>query len=179
MKTAKKKSTVENEGVTGPWMGGHAMSAADALRQLYAARNILRAHFPELPFTLDGRMVGDIGEAIAATKWGFKPLPSNSKTHDAETPDGRKVQIKTTQQTRGGSPVGLGLDKRTFEHLIVIQIREDASYEVLYDGPGTYIDQKREGKKSASLSVNQLRQLDRHVPEIQKALSEAQRKGIL
>ena len=153
------------------------MTPAEALRQLYDARNALREHFDGLPFTLDGRMVGDIGEAIAVYKWGLTRLPEGSKTHDVKTASGKHIQIKTTQQTRGS--VGLGLHKQAFEHLIVIQIGEDASYNVLYDGPGSYVDVKRNGKKSASLSVNQLRELDGSVPASERVLKKAQRQGML
>lgn len=155
------------------------MTPAQALRQLYAARNALHKHFPGLPFTLDGRMIGDVGEAIATHGWGFKALPSNSKTHDVETPAKVKVQIKTTQHTRNGKGVGLGLDKRSFDHLIVIQVHEDATYNVLYDGPGSYIDQKREGKKSASLTVKQLRELNENVRPKERVLKKHQLQGSL
>ena len=156
-----------------------SVTPAEALRQLYAARNALRQHFDGLPFTLDGRMVGDIGEAIAVSHWGLTRLPEGSKTHDVKTKSGKLIQIKTTQQTRGGAGVGLGLDKQSFDHLIVIQIAEDASYSVLYDGPGRYVDEKRDGKKSASLTVNQLRELDKAVPARARVLRKAQRQGTL
>lgn len=155
------------------------MTPAEALKILYDARNALRKHFPGLSFTLDGRMVGDVGEAIATRQWGFIPLPSNSKTHDVMTASGLKVQIKTTQQTTNGKGVGLGLAKRSFCHLIVIQIHEDATYNVLYDGPGSYIDQKRAGKKSASLTVKQLRELNTEVPAKEKILANNQLCGML
>ncbi|GAA0685421.1 hypothetical protein GCM10009104_08760 [Marinobacterium maritimum] len=155
------------------------MTPAEALKQLYAARNELRRHFPSLPFTLDGRMIGDVGEAIATTHWGLKQLPSNSKTHDVMTGTGISVQIKTTQHIQNGKGVGLGLDKRSFEHLIVIQIHEDATYNVLYDGPGSYIDKKRDGKKSASLTVKQLRELNEVVSANEKILDSNQLYGTL
>lgn len=155
------------------------MTPAEALKQLYNARNALRRLFPGLLFTLDGRMVGDVGEAIATRQWGFTALPSNSKTHDVVTPSGINVQIKTTQQTQNGKGVGLGLDKRSYDHLIVIQIHEDATYDVLYDGPGTYIDKKRKGKKSASLTVKQLRELNTKVPAKDKILANTQLHGTL
>ena len=155
------------------------MTPAEALKQLYSARNALRNHFPSLPFTLDGRMVGDVGEAIATTRWGLTPLPSNSKTHDVTTPSGLKVQIKTTQQTQNGKGVGLGLDKRSFDHLVIIQIHEDATFNVLYDGPGSYVDQKRNGKKSASLTVKQLRELNSEVLANEKILANNQLQGTL
>jgi hypothetical protein len=119
--------------------------------------------FPELPFALDGNLIGDIGEAIAICHFGLKKLNSGTKLHDLKTKSGKLVQVKATQHTVPGKGVGLGLIKRSFDHLIVIQLLE-RGYEILYDGPGSYVDEARAHKKSASLSVGQLQKLNREVP---------------
>jgi hypothetical protein len=155
------------------------LTPREAVLQLYAARNALREAFPGLPFPLDGKLVGDIGEAIARAHWHLHPLPAGTKTHDGTDGHERRIQIKTTQQSRPASPVGLGLDKRSFEHLIVIQLRENASFTVLFDGPGSRIDEERQHKKSASLSVRQLQQLDRLVEPSERVLPAEQREGQL
>ena len=155
------------------------MTPREALLQLYAARNALREAFPGLPFPLDGKLVGDLGEAIARQHWNLRPLPAGTKTHDVTDERGRRIQIKTTQQSRSASPVGLGLDQRSFEHLIVIQLGEDASFTVLFDGPGSRIDERRQHKKSASLSVGQLRELDQQVDSSERVLAAHQREGSL
>lgn len=133
------------------------------LHRLYEARNELRRLHPDLKFTLDGNLVGDIGEAIAQEHFGLEPLPANTKGHDFRAADGRLVQVKTTQKQKGG--VGLGLKMQSFEHLIVIQLTEAGDYGILYDGPGRLIDQARIGRKTPSLSVNQLQQLQEQVPQ--------------
>jgi|ERR1035438_1991526 hypothetical protein len=142
-----------------------------AVKELYAARNKLRQAFPELPFTLDGKLIGDIGEAIAIADFGLTMLPGNSKDHDFRAPDGRLVQVKTTQKTTSNKSVGLGLEKQTFEHLIVLEVAEDGSYRILYDGPGTYIDEGRTHKSSASLSIKQLTETQQKVPGHQRLLT--------
>ncbi len=129
----------------------------DALRELYSAQSTLRAAFPGWPFSLDGKLVGDIGEAIAARSFGLKRLPEGKKTHDMQTADGRLVQVKATQKARDGKAVGLGLIKTSFDFLLVIEFERDGSYELLYNGPGSFIDEARKHKKSASLSRRQLR----------------------
>jgi hypothetical protein len=131
------------------------------IRKLYAARNQLRKAFPKLSFTLDGNLVGDIGEAIAAADYQLNPLPKGTKRHDFMHPNGTKVQVKATQQTKGN--VGLGRDKQRFEHLVVFQIRENGTYSVLFDAPGRYINKAWKGKKTASLSVLQLKALNAEV----------------
>ena len=95
----------------------------------------------------------------------MKKLPAGSKTHDFEAPNGTLVQVKTTQQTKLGGGVGLGLVKTSFEHLIVIQLSEAGTYSILYDGPGRFIDEATSHKKGASLSVGQLRQVNQQVRE--------------
>lgn len=150
-----------------------AKSLEPIIKQLYQARNELRALFPELPFTLDGRLVGDIGEAIALQEFGLSPLPSCSELHDFLASDGRRVQIKTTQGIISGRSVGLGLTKQSFEHLIVIQISEEGTYSVLYDGPGSYIDDARQHKKGASLTIGQLRRLNEKVKDEERVIKNA------
>jgi hypothetical protein len=115
--------------------------------------------FPELRFALDGNLVGDIGEAIAISDFKLKKLKPGTTLHDFKTKKGKLVQVKTTQQTAPGKGVGLGLIKRSFDHLLVLQLLE-RGYEVLYNGPGKYVDKARAHKKSASQSVKQLKVLD-------------------
>ena len=141
------------------------------VQELYHARNKLRQAFPELSFTLDGKLIGDIGEAIAMEHFGLTMLPGNSKAHDFVDAKGRKVQVKTTQKTTSNKGVGLGLEKQTFEHLIVLEVAEDGSYRILYDGPGTYIDAARAHKTSASLSINQLTELHAQVPKHERLVT--------
>jgi hypothetical protein len=128
------------------------------IKDLYTARNKLRRAFPDLSFTLDGNLVGDIGEAIAMHEYKLTPFRKGTKRHDFKTRTGKKVQVKATQQTKKG--VGLGQKKEHFQHLIVFQISEDGRYSVLFDGPGKYIDKARANKKSPSLSVLQLQKLN-------------------
>ena len=129
----------------------------DALRTLYAARRMLAGAFPAHTFTIDGKIIGDIGEAIAAAAFGLTKLRANAKDHDMQTADGRLVQVKATQTAPAHRGVGLGRIKRSFDVLLVLEFDETGHYEVLYNGPGTYIDAARERKTSATLSRRQLR----------------------
>ena len=138
-------------------------------KKLLSARDELRGAFPELSFALDGNLVGHIGEAIAISEFKLEKLPSGSKTHDFKAPNGTHVQVKTTQQQRGG--VGLGLVKTSFEHLIVIQLSESGTYSILYDGPGRHIDAANSHKKGASLSVDQLQRLNQQVSKEERLCS--------
>lgn len=131
------------------------------VRDLYRARNALRDACPLFSFTLDGKIVGDLGEAVAFYDYGLERLPSGNALHDFKAADGRHVQVKTTQAIKGG--VGLGLYKQSFEHLIVFQVNEEGRFTIIYDGPGAYIDNARANRKSPSLSVAQLKRLNEKV----------------
>ncbi len=137
-----------------------------ALAKIYAAKNELCAAFPDHSFTMDGKFIGDIGEAIAQQHFGLSKLRVGEKDHDFKTADGRLVQVKATQKAkRESAGVGLGLVKRTFDLLLVIEFDQSGRYEVLYNGPGKYIDDARNHKTSASMSRNQLRQCQLLVAE--------------
>ncbi len=68
------------------------------VRDLLAARNRLRDHYrdAELRFTLDGNLVGDIGEAVAAKLFGIKLAPRCGAGIDGHAADGRTVQVKAS-----------------------------------------------------------------------------------
>ena len=115
-------------------------------------------------------MIGDIGEVIAEKIFDLEKLKEGERTHDFQARDKPPllVQVKATQKAKASKPVGLGLDKRAFDHLIVIEFDSDGYFEVLFNGPGVYVDEKRQGKKSASLSRKQLRETQLNVPEDKK-----------
>ncbi len=127
------------------------------IKALYEAARAFGAEHPTHSFTIDGKIVGDIGEVIAMEVFGLIPLRGNSKDHDMKTVEGKLVQVKATFRKPASHAVGLGLTKRSFEHLLVIEFGDDGRYEVLFNGPGAYIDQARAHKASPSLSRAQLR----------------------
>ncbi|GFM60373.1 hypothetical protein PSCICG_15330 [Pseudomonas cichorii] len=69
---------------------------AGALEELFGAVSKLQTAYPGKPFTLDGRLVGDIGEVVASLHYRIKLNEGLTKHHDAVCDDGRNVQIKTT-----------------------------------------------------------------------------------
>jgi hypothetical protein len=50
-----------------------------ALQNLYTAQKTLAKAFPEWEFSLDGKLIGDIGEAIAGRVFGLKRLTEGEK----------------------------------------------------------------------------------------------------
>ncbi|MGR9449204.1 DUF6998 domain-containing protein [Rhizobium leguminosarum] len=49
---------------------------------------------PACPLPLDGKLVGDIGEAVAAELFGLTLKPGGGTGIDGHTPDGRSVQVR-------------------------------------------------------------------------------------
>ena len=76
----------------------------EPIADLVKARNRLRSHFEKvgLKFTLDGNLVGDLGEAIASELFGITLMARNGAGIDGFAPDGRTtVQVKATGTGRG------------------------------------------------------------------------------
>lgn len=134
------------------------------VRSFYALTDELRSLIPGWQFTLDGKLVGDLGEALACYYFGLTPLAAGEKTHDAVAPDGRLVQIKTTQ----GKVFGLGLQRRPFEHLIALRLDGEGETEVVYNGRGDRVWRELGEITSCSIGVARLRRLNATVPEAER-----------
>jgi hypothetical protein len=105
------------------------------ITELVIARDRVRRHYvvPGLSFTLDGKLVGDIGEAVAAELFGLTLKPGGGTGIDGHASDGRSVQVKATGTGRG--PVFRKVDARA-EHLIFIEFDfEKLTGEVAFNGP--------------------------------------------
>ena len=106
-----------------------AESIPSLVQRLYAVVAELETLFPGRKFTLDGHLVGSIGEVLAAHYYGLDLLPSSAPVHDAIATDGRMVQVKATQ----AKSVGLRAEP---DHLLVLRLKPDGSFEEVYNGPG-------------------------------------------
>src|SRR3546814_7595988 len=67
------------------------------LDSLYTASTRLETLFSGRRFTLDGHLVGSVGEVIAAYMFDLQLNPASTLGHDAVALDGRRVEIKFTQ----------------------------------------------------------------------------------
>ena len=102
---------------------------SEKIKELYKITNELERTYPGRKFTIDGHLVGSIGEVIVAEHYGLDLLPNSTKTHDARTKDGKMVQIKATQVK------GIAISSEP-DYLIVIRLLSDGSWEEIYNGPG-------------------------------------------
>jgi hypothetical protein len=134
---------------------GHITEIPQLLRELYRIVGRLETLFPGRRFTLDGHLVGSIGEVLAAYAYGLELLPPSTETHDAQAEDGRLIQIKATQRTS----VGL---RSAPEYLLVLKILPGGDWQEIYNGPGRIAWQnagKMQKNGQRSITVGKLAQL--------------------
>ena len=125
------------------------------IKELYAITNELESKYPGRKFTIDGHLVGSIGEVIVAEAYDLELLRNSTERHDAVSKNGINVQIKTTQINR----ISISAEP---EHLIVIQILSDGSWCEIYNGPGkTAWDQAGKMQKNGQrqIYINKLKNL--------------------
>ena len=114
-------------------------------------------------FTIDGRLVGDIGEVMAELHYELSLDETSQPTYDATTKDGRRVQVKATFKeslTLSSVPdLYLGL-----------KLHEDGAFEEIFNGPGQliaerYAYRKGIGDKLLSFPIKELRLLQLSVAD--------------
>jgi hypothetical protein len=134
---------------------------------LVMAQKAVRAHYnsyenDRLSFTLDGNLVGDIGEALAIEEFGLEIHPPNGEGVDG-TAGGLTVQVKATGTGRGPAFRHTKVDAK---HLLFFQIDfESSRARVVYNGPEAAVRAllKAPWVGQKSLSMSQIEKLDRSV----------------
>jgi hypothetical protein len=133
----------------------------EGLRLVFQGIKHLQKAFPNRAFTIDGRLVGDVGEVIAALEYDVVLHEVSKPTYDGTTPDGRHVQIKATFK-----------DSLTFktvpEYYLGFKLYPDGSHEEIFNGPGQIILDRYAARKGAgqlllSFPIAELRKLSKTV----------------
>lgn len=115
------------------WNSEKVAKVKHLIRTLYDVVKELEREFMDKKrrFTLDGHLVGSIGEVVAAYAFGLTLYRASERIHDGEK-EGKKVQVKLT-----GGITGVALSSRP-DHLIVLQLR-DFKFGLVYNGPGAAV----------------------------------------
>ncbi len=111
----------------------------EEIKQLLAITQKLKDKYIHLnkQFSLDGKLVGDIGEVLAAEKYGLRLLEENAPVHDAEEiSTGRMVQIKSSFKGFCYFPFG---NDRIPEYFLSIAIDVEGNISEIYNGPGKFV----------------------------------------
>ena len=143
------------------------------LDDLYTASDGLERMFPGRKFTLDGHLVGSVGEVVAAYIFDLDLNPASTLCHDATARDGRNVEIKLTQ----GRSVAI---RHEPQHLIVLHRPKGGPIRVVFNGPGRMAWNaagKRQSNGQRPISLSRLTNLSKAVPE-EERLSERRKPPV-
>lgn len=136
-------------------------AVARHLDDLYAAADGLERLFPGRKFTLDGHLVGSVGEVVAAYMFDLDLNRASTLGHDAKAPDGKNVEIKLTQ----GKSVAI---RHEPNHLLVLHRPKGGPMRVVFNGPGTLAWSNARAMQSNGqrpISLFKLSRLAQDVPE--------------
>jgi hypothetical protein len=134
---------------------------SEALALVFQGIEHLKSAFPHREFTVDGRLVGDVGEIIAELEYDVILDEVSQPDHDGNTTDGRKVQVKATFKE------SLTF-KTTPDFYLGFKLYSDGRYEEIFNGPGRLIRERfahRSGIGTTLLSIpiSELRELSKQV----------------
>jgi len=139
---------------------------ATALSSIFEGISHLKDSFPSRQFTIDGRLVGDIGEVIAALVYQIELDDISQPRHDGTTINGRRVQVKATFQ-----------DELTFksvpDYYLGIKLYEDGRFEEVFNGPGIVIF--NEYSHRAGIGETLLRFPNKRLKELSEGVADDQR----
>ncbi len=127
----------------------------DRVQQLIAIVAEIEKEFPERHFTLDGHLVGSIGEVMAAYHYGVQLYDASEPVHDGEV-NGKKVQIKMSQQDN----IVINAEP---DYLIVLYLSMKGKVYEVYNGPGEKpwkFATKPDKHNNCHMRVNKLMKLD-------------------
>lgn len=131
------------------------------LQRLYAAVDELGATFGR-HFTLDGHLLGSIGECLAAYHYDLQLSTASNAGFDAVSRVGVQVEIKATQ----GNRIGL---RSVPEHLLVLQLHRCGGVTQIYNAPGAPLAtllgrRQRPANGQYGIGCSQLAQLQTDIP---------------
>jgi hypothetical protein len=136
---------------------------------MFEAQKELHKVFPKKPFTPDGRMIGDIGEAIAELTYQVAIDKCLRKHWDGKREDVcagcPEVQVRATQKD-----VGYVKESPDDGCLLVFKIFPDGTWECCYNGNTARVWRSLDAKKvnragEKFIGLDALRELDRAVGE--------------
>lgn len=114
----------------------------EAVQQMLAIVDRLCAAYPKKRFTLDGRLVGDIGEVLVEDVYDLELFGDLQKHHDGRCSDGRLVQIKATMKESLTFPAD-----HVPDYYLGIKLHADGTFDEIFNGPGLIASEAVTGRK--------------------------------
>ena len=133
------------------YIKGNRVEIHQAVEAMLQIVKKLQNTYPKKRFTLDGRLVGDLGEILVEGDYDLELYEGLEKHHDGETPDNRRVQIKTTMKKSLTFPVD-----HIPHYYIGIQIHSDGSYTEIFNGPGAIAWKAVKGRKPTKTNLHSI-----------------------
>lgn len=127
----------------------------EKIQELIEIVSELEAEFPGRHFTIDGHLVGSIGEVMAAYYYGIDLYEPSAERHDGFV-NNREVQIKITQQDN------IMISSKP-DYLIVLYMNKNGDIYEVYNGPGDAAWEsasKPDSHNNRHMRVNKLMRLD-------------------
>ncbi|MDL1862842.1 hypothetical protein FBR04_17705 [Betaproteobacteria bacterium PRO7] len=125
------------------------MTIPDAVRQMLGIVEKLCAAYPKKKFTLDGRLVGDIGEVLVEDAYDLELFEDVKKHHDGQCSDGRLVQIKATMKKSLTFPAD-----HVPNYYLGVQIHSDGSFTEVFNGPGAIAWEAVKGRAAPKTNLH-------------------------
>jgi len=144
----------------------------DAVKQMLQIVKQLQSKYPQKRFTLDGRLVGDLGEILVENTYDVKLHEGLQKHYDGITPDGKQVQIKATMQNSLTFPVD-----HIPDYYLGIKINTDGTFKEIFNGPGRVAREAVKNRKPTktnlhTVSIGILERLNEKVHEQDRILKQ-------
>jgi len=116
-------------------------------------------------FTIDGRLVGDIGEFVASMEYDLLLDEKSRPGYDGRTSNGWSVQVKATFQKE--------LTYKACCDYLGLKFNRDGTYEEIFNGPGRlifdrYAHRKGIGTTLLRFPASELRKLSKNVASDQR-----------
>jgi len=139
------------------------MTIPTAVQQMLNIVEQLGEAYPSKKFTLDGRLVGDIGEILVEEAYDVALFPEMQRHHDGASSDGRLVQIKASMKGSFTFPCD-----HIPNYYIAVQIHPNGTIEEIFNGPGAIAWRAVKNRKASktnlhSISSSKLRSLQKDV----------------
>lgn len=116
-------------------------------------------------FTLDGKLVGDIGEVLVADYYGLTLYGDNEKVYDGYITGDKSKQVQIKASFNNYFYFSKDLNNIP-QYFIAVQLKEDGTFEEVYNGKGALIYERmlshlpNERKHNYRLSVIKLKALN-------------------
>ncbi len=124
-------------------------------------------------FTLDGKLVGDIGEVLVAEYYGLSLYGDNNHMHDGFVTGFKEKQVQIKASFKEYFFFTKDLERRP-KYFIAIRLNQDGSFEEIYNGTGELLFNKLcshlpvDRKHPYRLSVKKLRELNKSEENIDR-----------